>query len=178
MKLSIFLESVNGSCLGNPLIDTSVRRKSCVFFDALGLSLVRFTVGLLFGLLDAMSFLLAALGGALGGACRYLLSNAVAAYGPKGFPWGTLAVNALGSFLLGLSLGAGLSAGEGSLIGKAFIAVGFCGGLTTFSTFSLEALELASRTQWGRFGAKLAISLPFCMFLVWLGSVFGGRLFL
>ena len=142
----------------------------------LGLSLVLFTGVSLFGLLRDMSFLLAAIGGALGGACRYLLSNGMVRCCSAGFPWGTLAVNSLGCLLLGLSLGAGLSVTEGSLQANAFIAVGFCGGLTTFSTFSLEALELASRGQWRSFGVKLAISLPVCMVLVWFGSLVGGRL--
>ena len=59
-----------------------------------------------------MSFLLAAIGGALGGACRYLLSNGMVRCCSAGFPWGTLAVNSLGCLLLGVSLGAGLSVTE------------------------------------------------------------------
>ncbi|MGC6455005.1 MAG: fluoride efflux transporter FluC [Coraliomargaritaceae bacterium] len=123
-----------------------------------------------------MSFLLAAIGGALGGACRYLFSFGLTACCPAGFPWATLLVNAMGSFLLGVCLGVGLSGSVGDWAGSAFVAVGFCGGLTTFSTFSLEGLELVSKQQWGRFGVQLAVSLPLCMVLVWLGSAWGERL--
>ena len=73
----------------------------------------RFTVRHLFGLIGTMSFLLATIGGALGGVCRYLFSSGLSACCPAGFPWATLLVNALGSFLLGLSLGVGLSGAVG-----------------------------------------------------------------
>ncbi|MHC1580200.1 fluoride efflux transporter CrcB [Methanopyrus sp.] len=81
-----------------------------------------------------------ALGGALGSVARYLISGAVP--GTMGVPWGTVAVNGLGSFLLGfvmwsVSLGLRLSPEV-----RALLTVGFCGGLTTFSTFAYELVEL------------------------------------
>ena len=122
-----------------------------------------------------MSILFVAIGGALGGVVRYLLASRLAASVRSVFPWGTLAANLLGSFLLGVILG-GLLQKDAGGAAEAFLAIGFCGGLTTFSTFSLDALQLASKAKWGLFAAKLALTLPLCMGLVWLGTMIGGRL--
>lgn len=84
----------------------------------------------------------------------------------EAFPWGTLTVNALGSFLLGLVLGAGVTPVDSWLSFQgthAFLAIGFCGGLTTFSTFSLQTLNLVSKQQWGRVAANTFGSLGLCV---------------
>lgn len=96
---------------------------------------------------------------------RYLVMTWVNRLCGEAFPWGTLAVNALGSFLLGLVLGAGITPADSwlSLQGAhAFSAIGFCGGLTTFSTFSLQTLTLVSKQQWGRVAANAFGSLALC----------------
>lgn len=80
-------------------------------------------------------FLLVALGGALGSAARYALSLAAAWFSVSGL-WATLTANGLGSLLIGVSVA--LLRGDAYLLA----AVGFCGGFTTFSTFSLQAVEL------------------------------------
>ncbi|MGH3341811.1 MAG: fluoride efflux transporter CrcB [Carbonactinosporaceae bacterium] len=84
---------------------------------------------------------LVALGAAVGAPVRFLVDRAVQARHDSGFPWGTMAVNVAGSLLLGVlagGLAAGaLSAGVGTLIG-----VGFCGTLTTYSTFGYETVRL------------------------------------
>ncbi len=87
-----------------------------------------------------MTFLLVALGAAVGAPLRYLTDRYVQARYGTGFPWGTLAVNVTGSLILGLVLGLPLSPGLTALIGT-----GFCGALTTYSTFSWETLTLARR---------------------------------
>jgi fluoride exporter len=85
------------------------------------------------------------LGSALGGGARYLLGQgALALLGPA-FPWGTLAVNLLGSFLMGLlgqlvAHGAPLPANA-----QLFLATGILGGFTTYSSFNQETLQLAAR---------------------------------
>ena len=85
-----------------------------------------------------MTVFLVALGAAVGAPLRYLTDRAVQARHDSGFPWGTLTVNVAGSFVLGLLAGLPASAPETALVGT-----GFCGALTTYSTFSYETLRLA-----------------------------------
>jgi CrcB protein len=113
-----------------------------------------------------------ALGCAIGGICRYLLMTAVSQRFGDGFPWGTLAVNALGSFLLGLLLGSHLS-GSFAADDSAFAAVGFCGGLTTFSTFSLQNLSLVSEQKWKHAAWNSIGSTLLCMLCIAGGTMLG-----
>ncbi len=81
------------------------------------------------------------IGGAAGAAGRYLLAGWVQSTADAAFPWGTVAVNLVGSFLLGFVLQAGVSGGV-SVEVRLLLAVGFLGAFTTFSTFAYESLEL------------------------------------
>jgi fluoride exporter len=116
------------------------------------------------------TYLWIALGSALGGMARYACSNlAVAWFGPS-FPWGTLVINVLGSFVIGVF--AGLTGPDGRLLVagdvRQFVMVGLCGGYTTFSAFSLETLNLLQRRPLA--GASyIALSLLLCLLAVWLG---------
>lgn len=115
-----------------------------------------------------MNWLLVIVGGAVGAPLRYLTDRAVQVRHDSLFPWGTFAVNAVGSLLLGLLTGAAVSgvAGPGAV---ALLGTGLCGALTTYSTFSYETLRLAERGRGFLAVANVAASL-----LVGLGAVFTG----
>ena len=111
-------------------------------------------------------------GSFLGGAGRYLVSLAMKGTG-KGFPWATLAVNLAGCFLLGLLWGVFSKNGTDGSNCALFLTVGFCGGFTTFSTFSKEALVmLQGGNVWG-FAGYVAISLIAGLALVAAGYLLG-----
>ena len=123
-----------------------------------------------------MLILLTFIGCALGGVFRYLGTLWITRFFGEGFPWGTLVVNAVGSFLLGLVLGSGLVAkdiwlsSDGAYV---FAALGFCGGLTTFSTFSLQTFSLVSDQAWGKALANIVGSVALCVFCVLSGFAMG-----
>ncbi|WP_293987864.1 fluoride efflux transporter CrcB [Sphingomonas sp.] len=95
-----------------------------------------------------MNFLLVMIGGAVGSAGRYAVGKlALGALGPD-YPWGTLAVNLIGGLLMGLLAGM-LARTGGSEHGRLLIGVGLLGGFTTFSAFSLDAVTMIERGQWG-----------------------------
>ena len=84
----------------------------------------------------------------------------------ENFPWGTLFVNGLGAFLLGSVFGAGIVPTEGAIsLGRlyALIGIGFCGGLSTFSTFSLQTFSLVSQGKAGRALANMLVSVALCL---------------
>lgn len=87
------------------------------------------------------------LGAGIGGGARYWVTNFVHKYLPAFFPYGTLFVNIIGSFILGLLIYGFDEKEMISLNVKLFFGVGFCGGLTTFSTFSFETLNLVKDAQ-------------------------------
>jgi fluoride exporter len=125
-----------------------------------------------------MTYFWVALGGALGSVARYASSTAFARWLGAGFPYGTLFVNVAGSFAIGLL--AALVAGDGRpLLGtdaRAFVLVGVLGGFTTFSSFSLETLELARSGALGAAVANVALSFGLCLLGAWLGFAAAGLL--
>ena len=107
-------------------------------------------------------------GSFLGGAARYLVTLAMKGLN-KGFPWATLTVNLIGCFLIGLLWGVFSKNGTEGSNWALFLTVGLCGGFTTFSTFSKEALMmLQSGNLWG-FAGYIAISVIIGIALVALG---------
>ena len=118
-------------------------------------------------------YIAVALGGALGTLGRYAVSGVVANAFGETFPWGTLVVNVTGSFIIGFC--ATLTAPDGRLfVGgttRQFVMTGLCGGYTTFSSFSLQTLNLIRDGEWLYAGGNVAGSVVLCLFFVWLGSL-------
>ncbi len=94
-----------------------------------------------------MEFIIVAVGAGFGGGLRYWISEYISKVYPVLFPYGTLAVNLIGSIILGLLIFGFHEKGNLHPSLKLFIGVGFCGGLTTFSTFSLETFHLLKNTE-------------------------------
>lgn len=108
-------------------------------------------------------------GGGLGAVLRYLASGAVYRWTSSDFPYGTLAVNVLGSLILGCIVQLAESrTGPGPLM-KMFLTVGLCGGFTTFSTFSMETLKLFTEGSYFAAAVNAGGSVLLCLFGVWLG---------
>ncbi|MDP9485235.1 MAG: fluoride efflux transporter CrcB [Actinomycetota bacterium] len=118
-----------------------------------------------------MNVLLVAAGGALGAAARYLAGLWIVARFGAGFPWGTFFVNVTGSFLIGIVL---VLVERGALPAEArlFVAVGLCGGYTTFSSFSYETLQLLNGGDAAPVLLNIFGQVLFCLLAVYLGVVF------
>lgn len=101
------------------------------------------------------------------------MSGLVASRFGETFPWGTLAVNVIGSFAIGFF--GTLTSPDGRFLAPAslrtFFMVGFCGGFTTFSSFSLQTMNLAEDGEWLQAGANVLGSAVLCLIGVWLGHV-------
>ncbi len=112
-----------------------------------------------------------AAGGALGAVMRFWVSSAVYAWLGRGFPWGTLSVNLLGSFIIGLAF---VMLTERLTVGseiRAFIMIGFLGAFTTFSTFSLETLALMQEGLLLKAAMNILISVVLCIIATWSGML-------
>ena len=113
------------------------------------------------------------IGGGLGSLARWWASGFIAQRFGETFPWGTLLVNVSGSFVIGLF--ATLTGPDGRWLAPAsfrqFFMLGICGGYTTFSSFSLQTLNLAEDGQWFKAGANAVLSLVLCLVGVWLGHI-------
>jgi fluoride exporter len=107
-------------------------------------------------------------GGMLGAPARYLADRVIQARHDSVFPWGTFAVNVAGSAVLGFLLGARAHLGLPSAA-FALLGTGFCGGLTTFSTFGYETLRLLEDGAIGEAGLNVLGSLAVAVLVAWLG---------
>lgn len=109
--------------------------------------------------MHTLTFLAIACGGAIGAALRHGINLLAAHFFGTGFPWGTLAVNIAGSFLMGVLIAVFAEIWNPSQTVRAFLTVGFLGGLTTFSSFSLDAVTLYERQEYTESAAYLAASV-------------------
>jgi CrcB protein len=120
------------------------------------------------------------LGGGLGSLARFGVSGMAARWWGETFPWGTIVANVSGSFIIGM-LGA-LVSPEGRLDSPSrawvtqFLMIGVCGGYTTFSSFSLQTLNLMRDREWLYAGGNVLWSVALCLIAVWLGYLFGSGL--
>lgn len=114
-----------------------------------------------------------ALGGAIGTVARFWLSGTISERWGETFPTGTLVVNITGSFLIGFL--ASLTGPQGSWLApselRAFLMIGICGGYTTFSSFSLQTLDLMRDREWLYAGLNILGSVALCLVATWFGQV-------
>jgi CrcB protein len=120
-----------------------------------------------------MAYLWIAIGSALGGVARFWCSGVAARTIGETFPWGTLIVNVVGSFIIGFF--ATLTGPDGRIFvsstARQFVMIGFCGGYTTFSSFSIQTLNLVQEGEWLRAGGNIVGSVVLCLVAVWAGYV-------
>lgn len=118
-----------------------------------------------------LTYLWVAIGSALGGTFRYWCAVVASVWLGDAFPWGTVFINILGSFIIGFF--ATLTGPDGRWLVRpairVFVMVGFCGGYTTFSSFSLQTVQLLQRGDAVGAAANVATSLALCLGAVWLG---------
>ena len=122
------------------------------------------------------SYLWVALGSMIGGMSRFWMSRFVGERVGETFPWGTIFINISGSFVIGVF--SALTQPDGRFnTSRGFVTqfcmVGICGGYTTFSSFSLQTLNLLRDKQWLWAGGNIALSVAACLVAVWLGFILG-----
>ena len=115
-----------------------------------------------------MNILAIAFGGAAGSVLRYLLGGAIQRGSHSGFPYGTLGVNVLGSLLIGVLIQRFMNLEPRPEI-RSLLIVGFCGGFTTFSTFSSETFGLVSGGEYSRAILYVFLSMTVCIGATALG---------
>ncbi|CZF81736.1 Putative fluoride ion transporter CrcB [Grimontia marina] len=110
-----------------------------------------------------------AIGGAFGACSRYLISELCAVMLGRGFPYGTLMVNVVGSFMMGLLVAALEQEVFSPGPWRHLIGLGFLGALTTFSTFSMDNVLLLQQGEWFKMGLNVVLNVVVCIFAAWAG---------
>jgi CrcB protein len=120
-----------------------------------------------------VTYIWVAVGGAIGTLGRYWLAGLVSRAIGENFPWGTFVINVTGSFVIGFF--ATLTGPDGRIFAptdvRQFVMIGICGGYTTFSSFSLQTLNLINDNQWFYAGANVVLSVVACLVAVWAGHL-------
>lgn len=119
--------------------------------------------------------ILVAVGGAVGSVCRYWMTILAAQWLGEAFPWGTVGINVLGSFVIGAFAALTAIGGsfEGNMSLRLLVIVGICGGFTTFSSFSLQTVLLLRSGQSMAAFVNIGLSVLLCL----LATVAGAALF-
>ena len=122
-----------------------------------------------------LNYLWVGFGGAFGSVLRFWLSGLIFRHFADAFPLGTLVINVSGSFLIGLLVV--LTGPDGRVVMNPSVRdgllIGILGGYTTFSSFSLQTLNLARAGDWTRAGLNVVLSVVVCLLAVWLGHALG-----
>ena len=120
-----------------------------------------------------LRYILVVVGGALGTGARFWMSGFIAERAGESFPFGTLAVNVTGSFVIGFF--AAFTDPEGPVLVsprfRQFFMIGVCGGYTTFSSFSLQTLDFVRDGDWLKALLNTVLSIACCLGAVWLGRI-------
>ncbi len=117
-----------------------------------------------------------AAGGAIGALLRFWVSTGVYALVGRGFPYGTLAVNVLGSLLMGFLYVLFLERMSVGPEVRGAVLIGLLGAFTTFSTFSIETLNLIEQADFLKAGLNIIISVSACILATWFGLILGREL--
>jgi CrcB protein len=123
----------------------------------------------------ALPYLAVAIGGAVGSIARFWLTGIMLDLTGPRFPWGTLLINVLGSFVIGLVAGVSLTPERITLHPdlRIFLMTGFCGGFTTFSAFSLQTLDLIASGEVVPALGYAVSSVVVCVAVTWAGWALG-----
>lgn len=124
---------------------------------------------------EVFQFFWICIGGALGTGSRYLVGLWALKTLGAGFPYGTLIVNGLGSFLISVVMYLSVDAGAFPLTVRMFLTTGFLGGFTTYSSFNYETLKLIQSGAWAIAATNVLITLLACMVAGLLGLLVGSR---
>lgn len=120
-----------------------------------------------------MQLISIAIGGATGALCRYGMSNGIYLLLGRSFPYGTLTVNVLGSIIMGSAYVMMIERMDVSPELRAGITIGLLGAFTTFSTFSIETLNLLESGEATKAGLNIILSVSLCLTGCWLGMILG-----
>ncbi|MBE1277078.1 fluoride efflux transporter CrcB [Enterovibrio baiacu] len=110
-----------------------------------------------------------ALGGAVGACSRYLISELCVVLLGRGFPFGTLTVNVIGSLAMGFLVAVLEQETFAAGPWKHLIGLGFLGALTTFSTFSMDNVLMIQQGEWLKMGLNVVLNVVVCIFAAWAG---------
>ena len=123
-----------------------------------------------------MNLISIAIGGAVGAVCRYSMSNGVYILLGRSFPYGTMTVNLIGSVIMGTAYVMLIERMDVNPEWRAAIMIGLLGAFTTFSTFSIETLNLLEAGETLKASLNIVLSVTLCITGCWLGMIFGRQI--